>query len=260
MDISFVGLRDRRVAASNEITSVAAAAIYGRGSAARTGGAAQARRTDREPKTIRAIILHQTGSPVTFLAGTRQAPPGAGTDRDVASDHRIDRITAHFVVLQDGSVFYTHDVEYILNDAGGRLGIDIEFAGRFGSDTAPAAAGRLTKQAIRAGRKLVSALKQAIPSITHIHPHGQVQTRDRQGRCGGPGSANVADKLHSCSGPDVWVNVGEWAAMPGAALGRGGPARGGLNLVCDSTLPGYQNNTISARQRNLAYDQRVVGF
>ena len=76
-----------------------------------------------------------------------------------------------------------------------------------------------------AGRRLVGALKAQIPSIVRIHPHGQVQRRDRGGQCGGLGTRNVCGKLLSCPGPDVWMNVGEWAT--GSAL----------NLVSKETLP-----------------------
>jgi len=155
----------------------------------------------------------------------------------------LDRIASHFVILNDGTVYYTHDVEFIIASAGGRLGIDIEFAGRFPCTPTPPrdARLRLTVQAIRSGRRLVQALRRQISSITHIHPHGQVQRYDRQGACGGPGSANLADKWTSCPGPDVWVNVGQWAA--------------GQGLICDTTPAGYQNNTIAPAQANSAYNQ-----
>ena len=119
MDIQLAGLRDRRVAAAEETISVAGARIYGRGSSARLRGAQLARGTDRRPDSIRVIVLHQTAGR-SFLPSTRAAYPGdAAADRNVGSDHDIDRISAHFVVLSDGTIFYTHDIEYIVNSAGG---------------------------------------------------------------------------------------------------------------------------------------------
>lgn len=66
MDISCQRLRDRRVAASDETISVAGGGIYFRRSHAWRRGAIGAYdrhgvpRFDREPDSIRAIILHQT--------------------------------------------------------------------------------------------------------------------------------------------------------------------------------------------------------
>ena len=227
MDIQLPGiLRDRRVAASDETMSVANLSIYGRGSVARTRGAGRGR-GDRMAAGITTIILHQTYGP----AFTAAALPPPATDGDRASDHRIDRITAHFVVLRGGTIVYAHDVEYMLNDAGGREGIDIEFAGRFPHDLAPPGDPdlRLDPKAIQAARLLLKELKQRIPMLRWIHPHGQVQ-RGAHG------------KLHSCPGPDVWMNVGEWAVSA---------------LNCEQPNAYYPNNGISDRQRNPAYIQRV---
>jgi hypothetical protein len=163
----------------------------------------------------------------------------------MSSDHPIDRITAHFVVLNDGTVFYTHDVEFILASVSGRYGIDIEFAGSFSTSREPPArsAARLRPKAIRTGRELVRVLKTSIPSITHIHPHGQLQRRDNQGWCGGT-TGNRCGKLYSCPGPDIWVNVGEWAVRQ-------------LRLTSATPLRGYQNNGIHDRQSNPRYNQRI---
>lgn len=215
-------VRDRRVAASEETVSVAGLAIYGTGSRARASGADEAVGFDRPEDAIRAIVLHQTAGRA-FLGS--DLPP-EDRDAEIRSRHRVDRITAHFVVLQDGVVLYTHDIRYTLNDAGGRRGIDIEFAGRF-SHTLEPRPPRLSPLAIRAGRKLVKQLVRQLPGITHIHPHGQVQR-------GGAG------KLHSCPGPDVWMNVGEWAVTE-------------LKLTCEPTGPGYGDRGISEQQRNEAY-------
>ncbi len=265
-DILLPGLRDRRLAASDETISVSNGRIYGRGSVARAQGAARSGlRRDRPLGQIRAIILHQTAGR-SFLRGStifvngsahffryrspylsRRTTPEVSADRNIRSDHPMDQIAAHFVVLNDGTIFYTHDVEFIIASAGGRFGIDIEFAGRFPCTGTPPTepSGRLSTRAIQAGRQLIRALTEQIRSITNIHPHGQVQRYDRQGRCGGPESENLADKWTSCPGPDIWVNVGEWAAR-------------NLRVQCDDPgSAGYQNNTISPAQSNEAYDQGI---
>lgn len=139
---------------------------------------------------ITRIVLHQTAG----HAFTASDLPGAETDGDIHSHHRVDEIIAHFIVMQDGTVVYTHDVAFGLNDAGGAHGIDIEFAGHFAGDTRHATA-RLSEDAILAGRALIYCLTEQIDTISTIHPHGQFQ----------------ANKRRSCPGPDVWVNVGLWA-------------------------------------------------
>lgn len=227
-------IRDRRTAAADEVNSVAGIPIYGRGSIARRAGppSAASARYDRGLASIRAVVLHQTAG-ATFMS-ERQALPPMELDSQRRSRHRIDRITAHFVVLLSGVVIYTHDVGYILNDAGGRHGIDIEFCGRFGHDSYPRRL-RLTLEAIRAGRKLLKWLNAGIPSLDYIHPHGQIQA---------PNRAGVHGKLHSCPGPDIWVNVGEWAVRR-------------LDLTASPVNTGlYRNDwTVTDRQSNPAYDQ-----
>ncbi len=240
MDILCRGLRDRRQAASDETISVADKAIFAGGSIARARGAVGLRRTDRPAEQIRAIILHQTWGR-TFLPGTRSAyPRDRAGDANVRSHHAIDRVAAHFVVLNDGTIFYTHDIEYVINSAGRRYGIDIEFAGRFTRTR------RLSVAAIRSGRELLRVLTRRLPEITHVHPHGQVQRRDAQGLCGGA-TGNRCDKHDTCPGPDVWVNVGEWAVRS-------------LGLTADTTLPYYQNNGISDAQRDRSFDQDLELF
>ena len=228
MDITLAGLRDRRIAASDMSRSVAAAEIYGRGSHARGRGAAGAR-VDREPAQITTIVLHQT-------AGGAITNGAVLSDDDVLrSHHRIDRIAAHFIVTADGWPIYLRDVQFILSNAGGRRGIDIEFCGRFAHGMEPSG-DRLTRDAVLAGRGLVTALVRQIPSIRHIHPHGQIQQVDDDDDRG------YGSKFHSCSGPDIWVNVGAWAV-----------ANLGLATVPE---PGtYQDHGISALQANPAWRQ-----
>lgn len=134
---------------------------------------------------------------------------------------------------------YTHDIQYILNCAGKHKGIDIEFDGMFPHDeTVTASTNRLSTHAINSGRALISELKlKYLNNLNFIHPHGQVQSGPRGGRGNG-------GKFDLCSDPDVWVNVGEWAARS-------------LGLTCETTDSGYPNHTISELQSNPAYRQTI---
>lgn len=230
-------IRDRRAAAGDEVTSVAGIPIYGRGSIARRRGppSTESARFDRGPAAIRAVVLHQTAGS-TFMSERQMLPP-VERDRQRRSRHRIDRITAHFVVLQSGTVIYTHDVGYILNDAGGRHGIDIEFCGRFANSPSPRGE-RLDPKAVQAGRRLLRELNSQLPALDYVHPHGQIQAPNRAGR---------HHKLNSCPGPDIWVNVGEWAVN-------------NLSLTASPVNNGlYRHDwTVTDRQNNPAYDQGVT--
>jgi hypothetical protein len=236
MNLYVPDMRDRRVAASDESHSSGVHGgsrrpIFGEDSPARRAAdAAGVRfdlrriRTARDPGIISTVILHQTA-----VASVRSLPP-VGTDQDIASEHVFDHMIAHFVVCADGTLVYTHDIGHILNDAGGRFGIDIEFEGDFGNDPEPAEP-RLGMAAIQAGRRLLLWLDGYLPSLSHIHPHGQVQR-------------GAGGKLHSCCGPDIWMNVGEWAVRR-------------LGWTCDTPVGTYPNHGISPRQRNAAYDRQL---
>jgi len=52
-------------------------------------------------------------------------------------------------------------------------------------------------------------------------------------------------KLDSCPGPDIWINVGEWAATQ-------------FHLIAQTPLPNFQNNGISAAQRDRTFDQHIL--
>jgi len=230
LDIKLAGMRDRRAAASDETLSVAHRQIFGRGSSARSAGTGGAR-VDREPYHITTVILHQTAGNLINGADVLSA------DTSVASSHRIDRIASHFIVTTDGQPVYLRDVQFILNNAGGRRGIDIEFCGTFSSRQVPEGA-RLSPGAIIGGRALVRALVEQMPTIRFIHPHGQVQT------VAADSDRTHGSKYHSCSGPDIWVNVGMWAAET-------------LGLSTTPLRGTYQDHGISSRQANLAYVQPV---
>lgn len=241
IDIKLDGMRDRRIAASDESRDVAPAPrlIFGRGSSARRvseqirpGLVFDAMRyaTDRTVQDISDIVLHHT-------AGNECLSDDIPSDdHEVTSSARLDRVIAHFCVLTDGMVIYTHDLGHILNDGGGRRGIDIEFTGDFSHERVPPAMGtpaRAGPTQLLAGRRLITALKEQIPSITHIHPHGQIQT-------------NGTGKRDSCPGPDVWVNVGEWAVRE-------------LGLISEPPLRHRPPRPISRLMRNQAYLQQLEG-
>jgi N-acetylmuramoyl-L-alanine amidase len=236
VDVFSPVIRDRRIAASDETRTRAISRqtgqlgyIYGDGSHARSAGSAR-RRGDRAPSEITTIVLHQTAGPrfISMLVPF--------DDDDVHHDHVIDRIAAHFAVTTDGAAMYLHDVEFVMSNAGGRHGIDIEICGSFGNAEVPGGE-RVSLPAIRACRRLIADLVSAMPSISRIHPHGQVQ------RLAADSDRDHGDKYDSCCGPDVWVNIGQWAVD-------------NLSLRCDAPL-GYPDHGISPKQTNVAYRQEA---
>lgn len=172
MDIVCANLRDRRQAASDtwRVRSSTGRMID------------YSRRPRRQGTQIQAIILHQTGVNRSFTPSSPSPyPPNPQDDERVSSNHILDNIQAHFVIINDGTIFYTHDVDYLSPSAGGSTGIDIEFAGLFSLSN------RLEVTAINSGRALITALTTTIRSIRYIHPHGQIQRELMGGRgpCGG---------------------------------------------------------------------------
>ena len=238
MDIFVPGMRDRRVAAADETHAPPAHAgeaprpIYGDGSVARRMSLADPRHFDvrraafaRQPTQINTVVLHQ------MSLFHQDALPSLSLDSDISDDHSLDHVIAHFVVRSTGEILYTHDVQYVLNSVSGRRGIDIEFEGRYGNQSAPESS-RLSAEAIRSGRRLLLWLQGYLTSLAYIHPHGQLQ------RVG-------SGKLNSCPGPDIWVNIGEWAVAT-------------LGLTADRPFPGYANRGITPAQRNPRYDQGIT--
>lgn len=260
MDVNLPFIRDRRIAASEEFLS-GTRYIYGDGSRPRIASeriiprsrvaattsrerirargsfdiiSIASRGYDRTPDMISTVILHQTGIGLSSYRGI----PSASTDTDRSSSHRIDQIIANFVVGADGTIYYTRDVQFILNDAGRRFGIDIEFLGNYpNSVSAPAleSGQRVSREAIVNTRHLLRYLKRAdvLRNLNHIHPHGLI----RRG------------KYDTDPGPDIWVNVGEWAVRT-------------LHMVAVDTA-GYlrtlrDSRGISPRLTNEAYRRRDI--
>lgn len=229
-------LHDRRAQAADEMRGVQGEYIYGTGTRARRASESAAGQHgfnaariggNRTASRIVTVILHLTGG---HTEPGNEPPPG-----DAVTDAYLDHINAHFVVLNNGNIYYLRDLSHTLNNCGGGTGIDIEFAGRFGLTRGrrPApdpedSAGRLSPTAIRSARLLLVRLRAAVPSIGYIHPHGQFQR----------------NKHDTCCGPDVWMNVGEWAAE-------------NLHLRTDTPsrfhAHAYTDLGISGQQRNYAY-------
>lgn len=233
-------IRDRRVAAANEWLSTArgsggqfipiytrSAPVYQRHvAAAEAGGGFDIRRVGslRGDSDIDTVILH-----VTTGQEFRSAMlPSPSSDSNMGSAHTVDRINAHFVVLNDGVILYTRDVGHVLNNRGGRRGIDIEFAGCFGLKPNPRGPSprhvaaldpkesldRLERRTIEAARALLQSLRDDL-RVRFIHPHGQL----------------TAAKRDTCPGPDIWVNIGHWACdhLGLSTGGRGGEISGQQN-------------------------------
>ncbi len=242
---------DRRLAASDEVVAMNGGDIYRRqrtrGGASRRGrmiqgylggsrvpgpedqchlspqGGPEPER-DRQLNEINTIVLHQ-GS------GSRRLGTGSAHCAPASDDELIDRVAAHFVVLLDGRIFYTHDVRYRINNVGSfgaGTGIDIEFLGEFyARDRDRSERDVVSLQMVQSGRRLVAALRRRIPNIFFIHPHGQIQT-------------NGQGKFDSCPGPDIWVPIGFWAVRehrPG--------------FICVPPRPGWPNHGISVKQQGL---------
>ena len=241
MEFHMPGIRDRRLAAANEHRAKRKSRetgelmqIFGGGSSARRLGMrfAPTSRTgfnianasfSRNLSMVNTIVLHQT----TFVSG--DALPPVSADSEISNDHRLDRVIAHFVVRADGTIVYMRDVEHTLNNGGGRHGIDIEFEGDYSHSSFPQGM-RLGRRAILSARELLTNLVSLSSiAIRNIHPHGQIQKDSRS-------------KFDSCCGPDIWVNVGEWAVA-------------NLNLNCEQPVSYYQNKGISDAQRNQEYNQ-----
>ncbi|MCX4239169.1 N-acetylmuramoyl-L-alanine amidase [Paraliomyxa miuraensis] len=152
-----------------------------------TDDAASHTRT-RKASDVRALVLHQMG----FSRGN--------------DPKRYDGVTAHYVVLPDGGIYWLHDHTTRLPASGGlnSESVAVEFAGnlpsRAGSTNPDAFWGadkfgmdQLEPAQIEGGRALVDALRRQ-GWLTHIYAHRQ----------GGPNRENDP-------GPDVWREVGMWA-------------------------------------------------
>jgi N-acetyl-anhydromuramyl-L-alanine amidase AmpD len=161
--------------------------------------------------TIDAVVLHQTGF-------TRGLDP-----------RRYLKVTAHFVVLADGTVVQLHPLEARLSASDGFNGrsVSIEFVGNFQSadgkwwQPSQFGADLVTVEQVEAGRELLRALKRA--GVRFVFAHRQ-------------SSASRGND----PGPDLWANVGQWA------VDRLGFSDGGAGYVID------QGNPIPDEWRSIA--------
>lgn len=157
---------------------------------------------------VYALVLHQMG----FSRGSEPS--------------RYDRVTAHYVVLPDGGIYWLHEHTTRLPAASGlnSISISVEFAGNLPSQPrstdprrfwSPSTFGmdQLTAAQAAGGRALIAELRRQ-GWLTHVLAHRQ-------------GGAN----RQNCPGPDVWREVGAWAVRElglewggeSYAVGRGEP-------------------------------------
>ena len=149
---------------------------------------------DRDIDSVYALVLHQTG----FSRGN--------------DPESYDKVTAHFVILPNGTITQNHPVtSYLYSSNGFNKGsVAVEFAGNFPSTRNryynPNKFGRntLAKAQIDAGLYLVGYLVKEI-QLTHILAHRQ-----------------SSSSRGNCPGPDVWRQVGQ-RSIQILGLKDGGP-------------------------------------
>lgn len=125
--------------------------------------------------------------------------------------YRYRNVTAHFVIVPDGSVGQLHPVRARLAASHGFNGrsVAIEFAGNLravnGRWWSPETHGRdcLTHAQIDSGRRLLRLLHEA--GIRHVYGHRQ----------------SYHDKGND-PGPEIWSSVGQWA-IDELGMSDGGP-------------------------------------
>lgn len=152
-------------------------------------------RSGARPLTqIDSIILHQT-------AGSTSTDP-----------NRFLSIPIHYVVLSNGRILQLYPETDYINHAGSfnRWSVGIEFAGTFANDRGQCwmggryvnrgntsrgiTCGEPTAAQIAAGRRLVTAISQKVPTVRWVLAHRQ----STSSRTNDPG-------------PSIWLQVGEWA-------------------------------------------------
>ena len=155
---------------------------------------APAEKRRKRTRPIDAVVLHQMG----FSRGS-----------DV---QRYSRVTAHFVVMPDGSVAQLHPTSAKLSSSHGfnDRSVAIEFAGNLRSANGnwwrPETYGRdrLTAEQVDAGRRLVRQLHRA--GVKYVLAHRQ----------------SSADRGND-PGPEIWSSIGQWA-IDRLGMSDGGPS------------------------------------
>lgn len=144
----------------------------------------------RDMSVVVGLVLHQTG----FSRGS-------------SDPSKYDKVAAHFIIMPNGQIIQTQELDRWMNSAGAfnRRTISVEFVGNFPSSRGKWYKGdkfgrhELSEEQIASGRFLVDYLieelpKWGSPGLLFIYAHRQsYKTRTND------------------PGPDIWYNVGEWA-------------------------------------------------
>lgn len=144
-------------------------------------------RTPRNLNKINAVVLHQ-------MAFNR--------NNDL---HKYLRVTAHYIVMQDGKIGQLHPNTTYLQASNGfnRRSVAIEFAGNFPNmkgrwwkpkSKSKWSQNQVTQAQVLAGRCLLAHLKKTLPNLQYVYAHRQ----SSWSRINDPG-------------PDLWHDVGEYA-------------------------------------------------
>ncbi|MCF6263471.1 MAG: N-acetylmuramoyl-L-alanine amidase [Xanthomonadales bacterium] len=116
------------------------------------------------------------------------------------------KISVHFIIVPDGTIYRLYDNEVKCNGSSGFNGrsVSVEFEGKFRHDRKNGGVGKNkpTLAQLRSGRKLIVYLKKKLTNFKYVLAHSQ--------------SANK-----NCPGPEIWYNVGEWAIKKGLCLASG---------------------------------------
>ena len=141
------------------------------------------RKKVRNIDEVYALVLHQTG----FSRGN--------------DPKKYNKVTAHFVILPNGSILQLHPLTAYLYASNGfnKGSVAVEFVGNFPSTRGKCykperfGCNKISQEQIEAGRKLINYLIKKI-RLTHILAH-----RQSSGSRGND------------PGPDLWYHVGQWA-------------------------------------------------
>lgn len=186
----------------------------------------QRRADQRDPRLIKALVLHQ----MAFLR-TQQT----------AEAHKCTN--SHFIILQDGSIYQLHPISAHLYASHGwnPRSVAVEFAGHFrnvrgGGPHIP------TQAQYEAGRFLVKYLIHLL-GVDKVLTHSQSSTKS-----GDPG-------------PDIWQHVGEWS-MQSLGITDTTQARIGEGSIIPKSwrIWGKQSGSTAAEAREPQPLQTQCGF
>lgn len=163
------------------------------------------RKKVRNINDVHALVLHQAG----FSRGN--------------DHHKYDKVTAHFVILPNGTILHLHPLTAYLYASNGfnKFSVAVEFVGNFPSTQGKCykperfGCNEVTDAQIKAGRELIRYLIKTI-GLTHILAH-----RQSSGSRGND------------PGPDIWYRVGQWAVSE-LGLKDGGP---GYKVQSGQSIP-----------------------